>query len=453
MAIIQHVSCGLRYALRDNVWSRHRTRELLEHDRWTVARLQALRDAFLYRTLHAAHRSIARYRHITPPASPAGALVCLRESYPIVSKTDLLRHPTLYYPRAGRPLPWTIKGKTSGTTGTPLEVFRSLDSVRWEQAFKKRHWTWSGFRDGMRRASLRGDAIVPIERTKPPFWFFNRFSNQLLLSSRHLKSPFIGPIAETLREFRPQLLEAYPSTAFALASYLERQHTELRIPFVFTGSEILHAYQRELIEERIGKVMDFYGMAERVAFASECEAGNLHVNSDYSFVEIVDDGYEVTAGPGYVVGTTFNNLAMPLIRYRLSDRAVWKSGTCPCGRPYPMMESVTGKFEDVIFGTEGEPVSPSLVTFAFKGVRNVDSSQVGQLGQGPWAVRSVPAAGYSDSDGRQIVDNIHAMVDEKITVRTKLVREIPRTSAGKYRWVVNETAAACDSISVPASRH
>ena len=59
MAILKHAACGLRYALRDNVWSTRRTRTPLEHDRWTDARLQVLRDALLYRTLHAAGASPA----------------------------------------------------------------------------------------------------------------------------------------------------------------------------------------------------------------------------------------------------------------------------------------------------------------------------------------------------------------------------------------------------------
>ena len=188
--------------------------------------------------------------------------------------------------------------------------------------------------------------------------------------------------------------------------------------------------------------MDFYGMAERVAFASECEAGNLHVNSDYSFVEIVNESGDETTGPGYVVGTTFHNLVMPLIRYRLSDRTAWKPGSCSCGRPYPMIEGIAGKFEDVIFGAEDEPVSPSLVMFAFKGVSNIESSQVAQVSRGVWEVRIVPAAGYSDTDGQQIVNNIHLMVEAKIQVHIKLVHEIPRTAAGKYRWVVNESSGA-----------
>jgi phenylacetate-CoA ligase len=438
VGILKHLSYGLRYALRDNVWSQRRTRVLLEHDRWNDSRLQELRDALLYRTLHAARHTLLRYRDITPPASPVEALACLRKNYPVVSKADLLKYRRIYYPRGGRSRPWSIKGKTSGTTGTPLEVLRSMDSVRWENAFKRRHWAWSGFEIGMRRASLRGDIIVPVGRKEPPFWLFNRFNNQLLLSSRHLKAPFIGQIADALQRFQPRLLEAYPSTAFALARYLERQNVKLEIPFVYTGSEILYAYQREIIESRIGRVLDFYGMAERVAFASECEMGNLHINSDYSLVEILDDSDHETDGPGYLVGTTFHNLVMPLIRYRMSDQTAWKQGVCSCGRAYPMIEPIAGKFEDVIFGAEGEPVSPSLVTFAFKGVHHIDSSQVAQVSPGVWEVRIVPAANYSDSDGRQIIQNIHSLVDARIQVRTKLVREIPRTAAGKYRWVVNE---------------
>src|SRR5260221_14638210 len=131
---------------------------------------------------------------------------------------------------------------------------------------------------------------------------------------------------------------------------------------VFTVSETLYTIQRELIGERFGaKVMDMYGMAERVAFATECEFGSMHVNPDYSYVEIVDSNGQATRGAGYVVGTTFHNLAMPLVRYKLSDRTRWTSGGFAFRRPFPMIEPVTGKVEDSIFGSNGAFVSPSVL--------------------------------------------------------------------------------------------
>ena len=102
------------------------------------------------------------------------------------------------YPNAGNPRMWYSLGKTSGTTGTPLSVFRSSKSVLIENAFIRRHWEWGGFRQGMRRATLRGEMVVPLDRSRPPFWFRNRYNNQLLISSRHLREGCVDAIAKAL---------------------------------------------------------------------------------------------------------------------------------------------------------------------------------------------------------------------------------------------------------------
>jgi phenylacetate-CoA ligase len=63
----------------------------------------------------------------------------------------------------------------------------------------------------------------------------------------------------------------------------------------------------------------------------------MHLTTDYSHVELVD---------GFVVGTTYHNEAMPLVRYRLSDQTTFVPGQCSCGRPFPLIEPVTGKSQD-----------------------------------------------------------------------------------------------------------
>ncbi len=186
--------------------------------------------------------------------------------------------------------------------------------------------------------------------------------------------------------------------------------------------------------------MDHYGMAERVMCATECELGNLHVNSDYSYVEIVDEQGNNTDDYGYVVGTTFHNLLMPLIRYKLSDQTKWRKGYCACGRTYPMIEPVTGKLEDVIYGSDGAAISPSVVTFAFKELRNVKQSQVAQIGRGQWEIRIVPTAKFTEVDKTQLIRNINTLVDRDVKVTINIVSYIPRTAAGKYKWIINEYA-------------
>ena len=284
------VKYGLRFLVRDTLNSERRVQALLAHERLPRERLEAVTDRLLTDTLRAATRRIPRYHGIKTTPDAGNVRQALVTQFPIIEKRDLTERPAEHYPHGRASRPWTIVGRTSGTSGTPLQVFRSLKSVLWESAIVERHFRWSGYRPGMRRAFLRGDLVVPIERTTPPYWFLNRYNNQLIVSSRHLREECVGDIVEKLAQFAPFMMEAYPSTAYELALLLEQRDATLKIPYVYTGSEPLYPHQRQLIEARLAtRVMDHYGMAERIAYATECEHGGLHVNSDYSYVEIVDD--------------------------------------------------------------------------------------------------------------------------------------------------------------------
>ncbi|MEJ0037129.1 MAG: hypothetical protein WDO68_13795 [Gammaproteobacteria bacterium] len=431
------VRYGLRFLVRESTVGERRVRSLLANERLPAEELRAVTDQLLFDTLKAAIRQIPRYRSVKVDFDAASAREALAARFPILDRTDLLGRSEDHYPQSGTR--WAAVGRTSGTSGTPLKVYRSLDSVLWESAFIERQFRWAGYRPGMPRAYLRGDTVVPISKSAPPYWFHNRYNNQLVLSSRHLREPCVDALIEELERFSPFLLQAYPSTAYELALLLEQRNASLKIPYVFTASEPLYPHQRQLIEARLGaRVMEYYGMAERVAYASECERGNLHVNTDYAHVEIVDDDGMPTKGDGHIVGTTFHNTVMPLVRYRVSDRTRWRAESCPCGRTYPLIEPVTGKFEDTLYGARGQRISPSVVTFIFKSLHGIQRSQVAQVGAGAWEIRVVPAAGYGQAQRSRLVQNVRELVDPDISVTIREVDDIARTSAHKYRWIVNE---------------
>jgi phenylacetate-CoA ligase len=433
---------GTRALLRDTPWSQWRLRALQRNESMSQPELAALQATLLHKTLRTAIARLPFYAHIPRDFPVAASFDVLRDAFPIIDKDTLLANRHTLYPNGGSRQPWQAPGRTSGTTGAPLEVFRSAQSVLMEQAFVKRHWAWGGYHDGMVRASLRGDLVADTDATTPPFWFWNRYNRQLLLSSRHLTEAHADAIIDRLEALAPAMLQAYPSTAFTLAGLLEARGRRLRIARVFTSSEPLYAHQADLIRERLGAtIMDLYGMAERVAFASACEHGQLHVNPDYAYVEIVDDEGRPTNGEGCVVGTTFHNHAMPLVRYRLGDRSRWKPGQCPCGRVFPMLEGVSGKYLDAITGSNGAPVSPSVLTFAFKRMDRVRKSQVAQVGPASWEVRVVPLPGFTPVHQQYLIDIIHRMVDPHVLVKVVLRDDLPNTAAGKFRWVVNEYAA------------
>jgi phenylacetate-CoA ligase len=384
-SLLLEMRFGSRSLLRDNWLCERMVRDLRRHETMTEEQIAELQAAALHRTLVAAIAKLPYYRRIPSRFPVARAVEVLHQYFPVIDRQTLLQNRSRLYPHAGISMMWNSVGKISGASEASLSVFRNPMSVVMENAFMRRHREWGGVQPGTRCASLRGDVIVPVDRIHPPYWFHNRYNNQLLVSSAHLKEPCMDAIADELEQFAPQMLQAFPSTAFRLAQFLEQKKRHLRIPVVFTASEPLHAQQRNLIEERFGaRVMDMFGMAERVMLATECEFGSMHVNPDYSYVELIDDNGQPTRDVGYVVGTTFHSQSMPLVRYRLADRTRWISGQCRCARPFPMVEPVIGKQEDGIFGSTGTFVRPSALTFAFDGRERVDQGGAEKCRPAQW---------------------------------------------------------------------
>jgi phenylacetate-CoA ligase len=213
----------------------------------------------------------------------------------------------------------------------------------------------------------------------------------------------------------------------------------VKLDAVITGSEMLYDFQRAHIERVFGaRVYDFYGMAERVAFAAECEHGRMHVNPEYGVVEILDAHGEPTRDEGTIVGTSLHNHLMPLIRYRMNDTARWSREPCPCGRTYPVIERIGGRLADQLFDLDGRPVNCTTIGFAFDRVRNIRRAQVAQVAADRWVIRIVPTPGYSALDGARILSRLARDVSPRVAAGIELVGDIPAQPSGKYKWVVQE---------------
>jgi phenylacetate-CoA ligase len=102
--------------------------------------IDSLRAVSLHRTLVSAISKLPYYSKIPNRFPVTRSVEVLQQHFPIISKETLLENRDKLYPNAGKPRPWNSVGKTSGTTGTPLSVFRSPKSVLMESAFLRRHW-------------------------------------------------------------------------------------------------------------------------------------------------------------------------------------------------------------------------------------------------------------------------------------------------------------------------
>ena len=335
-----------------------------------------------------------------------------------------------------------IHGHTSGTTGSPLSCYWDKQTCVYNNAVDWRQKRWAGIEYGQGIAMFMGRTIVPTNKTKPPFWQLDRIHNMLWMSSFHLSEDYLPHYLEKLSQFRPALIEGYPSTVYILARYLKKLDKKFPVKAVITSSETLLPIQRELIEERFeAPLFDFYAMAERVAYAGQCaEAHEYHLSFEYAFNEIIDDeGNAVEPGnQGYLAGTSLLNYGMPLIRYKTSDVTAISSEQCGCGRHMPRFTGVTTKDEDIVVTPEGKFISSSVLTHPFKPLDAVQESQIIQEKVDLLRVKLVRRDDYTERDSERLITALRERLGPTMRIEIEFVDAISRTNAGKYRWVISK---------------
>ncbi len=121
------------------------------------------------------------------------------------------------------------------------------------------------------------------------------------------------------------------------------------------GSERWGDKMRSRIEELLGiETFDIYGLTEIYGpgIAIDCPVHDgLHFWYDQLLFEIIDPstGKQLPVGEeGELVVTTLTKEGMPLLRYRTHDITRIRTGQCSCGSPYPTIDRVLGRTDDMI---------------------------------------------------------------------------------------------------------
>ena len=414
---------------------------------WDAARLRAQQDDRVRSIVQFAGAHVPFYARLW---SEYGVVVTQVQGVsdlpllPTITKTDIrgAGERMLSVP-AGR----LAHGHTSGTTGSPLSLWYDRDMVVANNVADWRQKRWGGLELGGWCAMFLGRVVVPVDEQHPPFWRSNHVQKQLWCSSFHLSEENLPLYVAEIRQRGIRFLEGYPSTMYILASFLLRRGQQLPMGAVFTSSETLHAVQREAFEAAFGcPVFDFYGHAERVIFAGECERhGGKHLYEEYGVTEILDDdGRPVPDDrPGMLTGTTLWNRGMPIIRYRTGDVSVRSGAECACGRGLRRLADVATKAEDIIVTPDGRFVSPSVLTHPFKPFDQLLKSQIIQDAPDHVLVKLVPSAAFTESHRQQLVAGLRLRLGQAMRIETMIVDEIPAERSGKFRWVICKLPHAC----------
>jgi phenylacetate-CoA ligase len=184
-----------------------------------------------------------------------------------------------------------------------------------------------------------------------------------------------------MEDLKSTVLCATSSYALLLAEEIERRQVRGRICLKksLIGSERWGEKMRKRIAGELGvELYDIYGLTEIYGpgIGISCvHACGMHMWTDYLYYEVVDprSGEQVKAGEiGELVITTLSKEGAPLIRYRTHDLTREISGDCPCGSPYPRIDTIIGRSDDMV-KVKGTMIYPGRVDEFLSSIPDVSS--------------------------------------------------------------------------------
>ena len=406
---------------------------------WDTAKLESYADERLRKLIRHAGEHVPYYRELFraigfDPATFRGRDDLVR--LPLLDKeTVRTRWKDLIADNADVFCPsWS---QTSGSTGTPLRFLLSAASRINDAAATLRGYQWAGFLPGMKVLTMRSFMRE---------WEFryNMTGRSLNASSVRLSRESAARYWREINRFRPSFFHGYPFSLIMLAQLAGEGGFSYHRPktIISIGESLPISLRRRLADIYGGAgIFDFYSMAENAVLIAECPHGTLHVNNDYASHEFLDEGGKpVESGTGELVGTSYYNYAMPLIRYRTRDyaRLPTRSIICPCGRSFRAVMFIEGRKEDYIQTPEGRFIN--LFEEPMNAGRGIAASQYVQDALDHMYVNILPAPDFDCSSLGAVERELRARVGERIEIEFKVVDHLERRSgeSGKTPFLISK---------------
>lgn len=174
---------------------------------------------------------------------------------------------------------------------------------------------------------------------------------------------------QMMQDMKSTVIGSTSSYALLLAEEIAKQGLKDKIYLKkgIIGSERWGEKMRKRISEELGiELYDIYGLTEvygpGIAINCKYDCG-MHYWDDYIYIEIVDPvtGKVLPDGEmGEIVITTLVKEGAPLIRFRTHDLSRIIPGECACGSPYPRIDIITGRTDDML-KVKGVNMFPSQI--------------------------------------------------------------------------------------------
>lgn len=304
-------------------------------------KIKEIQDAKLKGLIKHAYCDVGYYRKLfeAKGITPAD-IQTIEDIYkiPITLREDLCAHHVCEVISQKQRINNYAKYTTSGTTAKPLDIYLSKKEEALQVALYLRMLFANGYRKNMHLAVFTNPQFIKKQK-KHIFRPFGIFDIEYFSI---FQQP--GELLDKLIRFNPDVIRGYTPVVKAIALEATRKGIkQIQPTSVFCTADFLSNEDRSLISNVFNaEVFDYYSSSECGHIAWECRGHcGYHINSESLIVEFIKGDRKALAGEeAEVIITTLDSRAMPFIRYKIGDLAVFSDAKCACDRKLPLIKAI-----------------------------------------------------------------------------------------------------------------
>lgn len=331
-----------------------------------------------------------------------------------------------------------LDATTSGTSGRPLRFLMPKNRYITEMAFITKIWQRSGWNYNC-RANIR-----TVKFSSDRDYIINPISKEIQFDLFRMCDDYARVICKAMKRYNADTIYSYPSSAYQFLKICQRIGLDTSfIKYALLTSERITPEQYDFISNEMGIVISsYYGHSEKLIMAGMIDDTRFTIEPGYGFAELVDDnGADVKeqGAEGELVGTTFYNRFMPLIRYKTGDIATYEKIDVDIdGITKTFLGSIVGRREkSLIYRYDGTVISDASLTLHNDFYNHIDGLQFVQTQKGYLDVLIIKNDKYTDEDETYYKQHVSkAMLGEEY-VSIKYVDKLKFLPNGKFMPVMS----------------
>ena len=235
------------------------------------------------------------------------------DSLPFLSSENLVND-FLYYTSKKFSRINSYATTTGGTSRKITNILLSNDSygIEWSHGHSMFSFANYSMKQNV-KLSLRGKKLSESKLID-----FNPLHNEVVIDTFRMNKNNFVKLYKELKKYDFKYIHGYPSLVKEFISYMKLNDFTLNLKGVFLNSEGISLEEKQEISHFFNtKVISWYGLSEKVLLAIDIEMTNkFKVYTSYGYPSIKDFNSD---GFGEIVGSTFVNMALPLVKYRTGD--------------------------------------------------------------------------------------------------------------------------------------